>query len=163
MNASIGECAPCNDSPLSYTGNITGIFTFLLGVIASVLATYALTRGALDEIDSLADDLDRTSRQVVAFLEYCDAESKRKPNPEVEDRQLSLMDSLRSLKTTLTDILKSFSNLKKFDGRSMNPFPFQIRRRVQWIMKRQKFVDGMTRISTQKGEVIAAQMILLLK
>jgi hypothetical protein len=159
----VGECAPCGDSPLSYMGNITGILTFFLGAIASVLAIYSLTRGALDEITSLSEELDRTLKQVLVFLEYCVAESGRKQDADVNNPQLSLVASLRSLQTTITDLSTGLSNMKQFNRRARISSPFQFRRRVHWVMTRRYFVDGMARISREKEEVIAAQMILLLK
>lgn len=158
MDAPVGQCASCDDSPLSYTGNITGILTFGLGVVVSILGVYALTRGAFHEMHRVSNDLDRTSKQVFAFLEYC-----IDPLNDVSDSEVGLTASLKSLHSTIRDARDKLSGLKPFDRQSKNPFATQIRRRVQWVMKREEILDEMAKVSDRKAEVIAAQMILLLK
>jgi hypothetical protein len=155
-------CAPCTDSPLSYTGNIVGILTFVLGLSASILAIYALTRGALDEIDRFSQELESTRIQILPILRYCESE-KGQGNADFADYQASLEQTLKILVATLTDLSTGLAGLKRFNPQSRNPFSLQVRRRAAWVYKRQHFVDGMAKISSQKGEVIVEQISLLLK
>ncbi|KAI3324216.1 hypothetical protein HD806DRAFT_494453 [Xylariaceae sp. AK1471] len=59
-------CAPCGDSPLSVTGNIVGILTFVVAIAAAAIYRVGLVRAAAEEIEYL----DTETRLRTTILEY---------------------------------------------------------------------------------------------
>ena len=55
-----GSCLSCNDSPLSITGNIIGILTFIYAVGLGLRYYTNLVRNAMDDIYVLIDTLQRS-------------------------------------------------------------------------------------------------------
>jgi hypothetical protein len=158
----MSTCGCCSDSALSTTGNIVGILTFALGLAASYVVYGALTRGALDEIDSFSRDLDRIKTQVIPFLRFCENEN-RNSNSDFKVYEQGLEQSLRSLLGSIDGLLRDLQALHRLNTRSSNPFDFQARRRFVWVFKRQNFMEKMARISSHRAEMLGVQMSLLLR
>ncbi|KAI1379854.1 hypothetical protein F4677DRAFT_407832 [Hypoxylon crocopeplum] len=62
-------CAECEDSPLSVTGNIISILTFVLALVAAVLYRGSLLRGAGFEIYELKDHVRMQEEILIAKLQ----------------------------------------------------------------------------------------------
>jgi hypothetical protein len=158
----MSTCGCCSDSALSTTGNIVGILTFALGLVASYAVYSALTWGALDEIGSFSRDLDRIKNQVIPFLRFCEIENQTS-NPDFQAYEQGLEQSLRSLLASIAALLRDLRTFDRLRTKSSNPFDFQARRRFVWMYKRQKFMEEMARISSHRAEMLGVQMGLLLR
>lgn len=158
----MSTCDCGGDSALSTTGNIFGILTFALGLVASYVAYSALTRGALDEIDNFSHDLDRIKTQIIPFLQFCENED-RNANSDFKVYDQSLQQPLRSLLESIECLLKDLQDLHRLNTKSSNPFDFQARRRFVWVYKRQNFIEQMARVSSYRAEILGAQISLLLR
>src|SRR5512140_2835994 len=65
-----GGCPDCGDSPLSTTGNVTGILTFAYAILASVALFFAVIGTADNELQQLATSQQQTSRHIETLYGY---------------------------------------------------------------------------------------------
>ncbi|KAL5318902.1 hypothetical protein ACEPPN_013970 [Leptodophora sp. 'Broadleaf-Isolate-01'] len=56
-----------DDSPFSITGNVVGILTFLLRLVASYIAFHNLARDSNEELDEFMRDVQTTTDQMAAI------------------------------------------------------------------------------------------------
>lgn len=159
----MSTCDCGGDSALSTTGSIVGILTFALGLLASYAAIGALTREALYEIDSFSSDLERIKTQVNSLLHFFKDET-RTSNSDFEAYGQSLQQPLKSLLGSIGGLMIELEALDRLNTKSSNPFDFQARRRIVWVLyKRKNFIEEMARVSSYRAEILGAQMSLLLR
>ena len=68
-NTTIGACPDCEDSGLSWAGNLAGLLTFALGIFVTVTALLAATRNAEKEIAAKNKLLDHASGHISRIKE----------------------------------------------------------------------------------------------
>jgi len=154
----------CRDSPLTITGNIISIFTFLLGLLASYLTLYSLTRHALSEIEIFKEDLNTTQRPLHSVLD-CYFSASCLALAVEHDPDGSLHSFVLALTITLDSLLQELENLKNEQiGNDEGWWVHEeLWGRLRWINKRKGISQCMARISWQKMEVEVCQMSPLLK
>ena len=129
----------CRDSPLTIIENIISILTFVLGVLASYLTFYTLTRHALSEIETFKQDL--------------------------EDPEGSLHILILALTTMPDSLLLELEGLESEHFKNLHAWwgHEEVWKRMRWMRKRKEISQRLARISRQKMEVEVSQMTLLLK
>jgi hypothetical protein len=146
------------------TGNFITILTFMLGIMASYLTFYTLTRDALSEIETFKQDLDITKTQLLSVFECCSSEACLAPT-RIYDREGVLEKSTSALVMTLESLYQELEGLQKEHQSAGNGLwtRREMGRRLRWVYKRKQIVQMMRRISSQKMEVHVSQMSLLLR
>ncbi|KAI0428765.1 hypothetical protein F5Y09DRAFT_343359 [Xylaria sp. FL1042] len=148
-----GVCPECTDSPLSVTGNVVGIATFALGVIAFCATLFTVTRGADGEIYYYKQTLEETDRhinQISAYFTRLELEA----DEDLEQQVDSVADSLRQLLIANRDISARIDEVKE-----VKP---ALCRRLMWWWKEKEIAGGMVRVESQKQHVTAIQLTFLL-
>ena len=154
----------CSDSPLSITSNLISILTFVLGIVASYLTFYTISRDALSEIETFKCDLDIARKQLLPILECCASEACLAPT-QTYDREGALEKSLSALEMTLESLYQELDGLQKEHRNTGNGWwtRTELGKRLRWVYKRKQIVQRMKRISSQKMEVHISEMSLLLR
>jgi hypothetical protein len=154
----------CSDSPLSITGNLISVLTFGLGIAASYLAFYTLTRDALSEIETFKRDLDIARTPLRSIFECCATESCLAPT-QTNNREGALEKSISALEMTLESLYDELDGLQKKHQNTGNGWwtRTELGKRLRWVYKRKQIVQRMTRIVAEKMEVHVSQMSLLLR
>ncbi|PMD43325.1 hypothetical protein L207DRAFT_580182 [Hyaloscypha variabilis F] len=136
------------DSPLTITGNIISILTFILGVLASYLTFYTLTRHALSEIETFKQDVDTTQRQLRSVLDCYLSDSCLAPAVE-HDPTGSLHALILTLTTTLDSLLREMEYLKtEHLGKDESWWFYgELCRRLRWANKRKDISQRMAKVS----------------
>lgn len=152
-----------DDSPFSITGNVIGILTYLLGLIASYIAFHNLARDSDEEIVEFLEDVHMTSDQMAAI---------RLSIPSVNDelwtidsggleRLIGIIEA--HLSVLLTQLSKGRSQLKGSNTFSARRKGFALRRKVIWLFRRRRYLAQMSKMRGLKAEVYLAQNTYLMK
>ncbi|KAI9052263.1 hypothetical protein LZ554_003620 [Drepanopeziza brunnea f. sp. 'monogermtubi'] len=154
----------CIDTPLTITANVISLLTFVLGILASYLTFYTLTRSALGEIEALKLDVDSTRVQLHSVLECCSNEACLGP-VRIHDPHGTLGKSVEALENMLESLSRDLERLQQeheakgvcWWGRE------EVWKRLRWVRKREQLSGRMARIRALKMEVYVGQMSLLLR
>ncbi|KAK4203626.1 hypothetical protein QBC40DRAFT_293743 [Triangularia verruculosa] len=146
-------CPACDDSPLSTTGNITGILTFTLGLIASCVAFFFITRNANTEIQSLLDIVNETENHIIQMAKHIGRLDLRHSPDFVEMRNL-LIDSLRRFKEAQRE---TRTHLKSFE-KSGSPWTY-----IRWWYMEKETAAQIARLQGYNQRITAIQLTFLLR
>ncbi|KAF8856375.1 hypothetical protein BDZ45DRAFT_675605, partial [Acephala macrosclerotiorum] len=153
MNATTPACCPeCRDSPLTWTGNVLGILTFVLGLTISSAAFVAATRGADKEIQYSKGILRETEEQINKIQAQLDTLKYRGGNNLQHMDQL-IYDSLESLKNAREAMDRKLTNFKT---------PTSLWNRVLWWYDQKEIGVGMAKLDCQGQLFSTVQLTLLL-
>ncbi|GAW13684.1 hypothetical protein ANO14919_030730 [Xylariales sp. No.14919] len=104
-------CAPCKDSPLSITGNIIGILTFSVAIIAAAIYRFGLVREAAAEIYWLKEEAEVRARILEhrynkIRARYLSNRNTLEPmeSAMIEDALRRLMSLIHELRATLEQL-----------------------------------------------------------
>src|ERR1700709_1149279 len=93
------------DSPLSIVGNVIGILTFFVALLASIVAYCVLLRDAASELRSVIQELNGSTNHLEALETYFAASLQSTVDPEVEAHQAMLTYNLRTLRTRILSFM----------------------------------------------------------
>lgn len=119
-------CPPCDDSPLSYAGNITGILTFALGLVASCLAFFSIIRDAHVEISNLRQIVIETKGHISAMREHFETLGLRRDD-DLEFMQVPLRNSLASFEDAAVEMGQHLSEFTTLTSSSSSQWA-----RIKW-------------------------------
>jgi hypothetical protein len=155
MNCTHSEACPsCDDSPLSYTGNITGILTFALGLIVSFIAFITIIRGAGNEIQSLLHTVEETEEHIAQMKTHIKRWDLRRPNAEIQDIISLLMMSLDQFGEARKEAADHLELFKR---------PLSLCSRIRWWYMEKETSAYMARLDSHNQRITAAQLTLLLQ
>ena len=117
----MSDCPP--DSPLSTTGNVIGILTFVLGIVSFCAAFYAITHNAPQEILDYKESLRERKAHIKQIHQYFEelndeADSELEGNP-IKQLMDNSMTDLENRRQTIEEDL------------------FHVGGRLQWWYRRQ--------------------------
>ncbi|KAK4183674.1 hypothetical protein QBC35DRAFT_90920 [Podospora australis] len=154
MNCTLSEICPKEggDSPLSTTGNITGILTFFLGLVFSFIAFFSLIRNADTELSNLLTIVSDTKNhisQITAHLTKL--ETRQEPN-------------VRSMQQVLLSTLVSFRQAQQEAEVYLSRFSkgMSFAKRIQWWYLEKETASHMARLESHNQRVVGVQLTLLL-
>ncbi|KAH8646731.1 hypothetical protein BX600DRAFT_476849 [Xylariales sp. PMI_506] len=149
MNCTLQEvCPACDDSPLSYTGNVTGILTFALGLIASCVAFLSITRNAENEIQTLNLIVVETNQHISDITGYITRlELRRVDNP-------LLVESLHNYDTAQREVA---DYLSKFITST------SLWNRLKWWYMAKETAAMMARLNNHQQRITAIQLTFLVQ
>lgn len=163
MATEVPKCCPeCSDSPLSYTGNIVGILTFVLGLLISFAAFLAATRGADEERRRSREVVQRTKNQIMGIRDH------------IEDLKYQAGSNLEGMDNLIDDCLKSFDeawrdiNGKLNESKPIGTFktgrsPMSVWDRIRWWYHEKEIIGGLARLESQRQFFATVQLAFLLK
>lgn len=140
------SCPDCGDSPLSTTGNITGILTFAYALLASALVFLTVIRSADSEIHQLRASVDNTSRHIQTMYTYF-SDLNLVGDQDLELIKLSIKDALDDWRAINEDLAEQSENLA-----SMRP---RIRRQLVWWYRHSDILAGMAKLQSEKDNFFA--------
>ncbi|KAL5319784.1 hypothetical protein ACEPPN_012841 [Leptodophora sp. 'Broadleaf-Isolate-01'] len=154
----------CDDTPLTILANVASLLTFLLGILASYLTFYTLTRNALSEIEILKIDLDSKRAQLHSVLDCCSSEACLAP-VKIHDPDGMLGKSIAALDSVLTILYQNLERLQEQHRETGKGWwrTEEVLMRLRWVSKRKQISGRMLRISALKMEVHVGLMSLLLR
>lgn len=155
MNCSLQEvCPACNDSPLSFTGNIVGLLTFALGLLASCVAFLSIVRNADSEIESLVRDTNETKAHIVKMSIHIGKLGLRQNSPDLKD-----------MYDLLTDCLAGFAKAQNSVAKHLEMFrlPTSLWTRVKWWYMEKETAAQMAKLDSYNQRITALQLTFLLR
>ncbi|KAK5662379.1 hypothetical protein OQA88_8289 [Cercophora sp. LCS_1] len=140
------------DSPLSTTGNITGILTFAYAIIASCILFLSTIRTADSEMQQLFSQIRQTSRHIETLSNYF------QDLDLVADVDLAPMRG--PIKVALKDWRKTNQGLAARIGR-LNEMGPGIKRRVVWWYWQNEILASMAKLRSEKDDLSALLLTYL--
>lgn len=174
------NCAQPNDSVLSSTSSILGIFTFGLALLGYYLALFSATRAAPSEIQRLVSDLRSTQAEINRVAEWVfydeggfDRSKLLQPpqhhqynrnTPEykkavTQSRNQVLYAEVEALLSTCVRLFYEADDLLKKSRREGKAWW----RRVQYLVNRDEVLDKVARLQEHKAKLANIQMSLFLR
>ena len=139
-------CPECGDSPLSITGNITGILTFAYALLASSLVFFAVVRSAEHEMLQLRASVNQTSKHIETLYAYFNG-LDLVADPDLALIQDPIKFALHDWRTTNQDLSNQFEELA-----GMRP---GIRRQLAWWNRHRDILAGMAKLRSEKDDLFA--------
>ena len=142
----------CSDSALSIAANIIGILTFVLGLILTYFAYLVLSVNALQDIQTTRQDALRWNMELRPIIEHCVQEFCQDDSTfsQYSQQLVAALNQFTQISATMKQELDRFP---KFDTTSSIPHAFQIRRRVIWVLRRQKIIGHMDQLMKTKSDI----------
>jgi len=176
MNCTLGQqlkeaCPPCDDSPLSYAGNITGILTFALGLAASFLAFFSIIRDADVEIGSLHQIVAETKAHISAMRKHFETLGLRRDD-DLELMQVPIRNSLAGFEEAALEMerhLGEFAAVPTLGSgsgsgsRSSSSSSSHWARRVRWWYRGKETAAKMATLESYNHRITAVQLTFLLR
>lgn len=174
------NCAQPNDSVLSSTSAILGIFTFGLALLGYYLALFSATRAAPSEIQRLVSDLRSTQAEINRVAEWIfydeggfDRSKLLQPpqhhqynrnTPEykkavTQSRNQVLYAEVEALLSNCVRLFYEADDLLKKSRRKGKAWW----RRVQYLVNRDEVLDKVARLEEHKAKLANIQMSLFLR
>jgi hypothetical protein len=152
-NPSIGP--QCSDSPLSITGNVLGILTFALGLLASALAFLVITSGIQSELSTLELSLEKTGHQISHSRRYFQLRDSER-DAILQEMGGEIAAALNSAERLYIELLGSVRTVKESAD--------SVWTRVGWWYHgRQAVTANMARLESEKTHLGTLQLTFLLK
>ncbi|KAK4224723.1 hypothetical protein QBC38DRAFT_288817 [Podospora fimiseda] len=154
MNSTIQDiCMSCDESPLSTTGNVTGILTFTLGLIVSCGAFFSIIRNADSEIKSLQDTVNEMEGHIFQMATHIG---------RLELRHNQVSTEMHGL---LIDVLKRFQKAQKKASCYLRRFENtdSLWTRIKWWYMEKETAAHMASLESYNQRVTAIQLTFLLR
>ncbi|RYP50097.1 hypothetical protein DL768_004301 [Monosporascus sp. mg162] len=145
-------CPECSDSPLSTTGNITGILTFAYALLASCLVFLAVIRTAESEIQQLHTSVRQTSRHIETLYSYFNGLDL------VADQDLAAIQD--PIKVALEDWRRTNQHLTA-QVEELNNIPSGIRRWLVWWYRHKDILAGVAELRSEKDDLSALLLMYM--
>lgn len=145
------------DSPLSTTGNITGLLTFALATFSFCLAFYIATEGALKEMDDYQVYLDQRKDHIAVirqFFEERDIEA---------DHELEISGLQELIRNSLKSAEERREKLEQEVGKIRNTPGVDIGKRIQWWMRRRDMSLATASVEIEIHHLTALQMSFIIR
>lgn len=139
-------CPACDDSPLSITGNITGILTFAWAILASSLLFLVVVRSAENEMRQLRASVEQAARHLDAIVGYFHG-LHLVADPDLAFIKEPINSALRDWHATNENLIKQLKGLE-----SMQP---AIGRRLVWWYRYNDILATMTKLRSEKDDLFA--------
>jgi hypothetical protein len=162
MAATTDHTVCCGDSGLSVAANVIGILTFVLGAALTYFAYFILSVNALQDIQTIRNDEQRSRSEMIPIIRHC-AKAFKGNNQTFSNYCYQLHATLLRFRIVSDAIAEEFEKLPKFDNKSRIPHAFQIRRRVIWVFQRQKIIGNLDQLSRIKTDVYLIFMSYLME
>ncbi|KAK4452244.1 hypothetical protein QBC34DRAFT_399501 [Podospora aff. communis PSN243] len=163
MSSSATDTCPaceCDDSALSTTANVTGILTFALGLFASLLLFFSITRNADSEIRNLLHIVAETENHISGMRRYIRWLAIRRDDDDLADMQDSLTDSIVRFDRTRQEVSTYLAGFRT--ERSPSTWTI-VWARVKWWYMEKETAGQMARLEGFNQRITAAQLTLLLR
>jgi len=148
-------CPECSDSPLSLTGNIVGILTFAIGLLASSLAFFIIASGIQDELTALESSLAKSGHQIQHSRRYFQARDSDR-DLALQEMEAEMAAALDSTETLYLEVLDKVRRVRESAG--------SVWTRISWWQRgRQAVASDMARLESEKTHLGSLQLTFLLK
>lgn len=159
MNYTIPDICSCDDSPLSYTGNITGILTFTLGLLVSLIAFFSMIRNASTEIQKLTHIVDETDEHIIQMVQHLGRLELRRINQNFVEMKDLLMGSLGRFSNAQVE---AATYLKTFNKGGLGGSTASLLTRIRWWYVGMETAAYMAGLEIHNQRVAAVQLTFLL-
>ncbi|KAL8315961.1 hypothetical protein RB597_000042 [Gaeumannomyces tritici] len=139
-------CPACGDSPLSITGNITGILTFASTILATSLLFLTVVRSAENEMRQLRASVEQAGRHLDAIVSYFHG-LDLVADPDLAFIKGPINSALRDWHATNENLIEQLKELE-----SIRP---AIRRQLVWWHRHDDILAGMTKLRSEKDDLFA--------
>lgn len=158
-----------NDSTLSIAGNVVSFITFVLAVVAYVVAFTAATHGTRQEVLVSRDNLTVAIDQIQAMLDYC-REQVHSGDPIFAKMKAEFTASLQQsvlsaneLRADLASHLDALEHRRRRRRRRGGILGWNLVSRLLWVTARADINRRMARLSAKRADLLSFQLILTLR
>ena len=156
------NCCNDDDSMLSIAGNVVSFITFVLAVVAYLVAFMAATHGARQEVLVSRDNLTVAIDQIQSMLDYC-REQVHSGDPIFAKMKSEFTTSLQQSVLSANELKGDLvSHLDAFEHRR-GIFGWNLVSRLLWVTARGDIDRRMARLSAKRADLLSFQLILTLR